>query len=96
MKIIRDKYIDIIEPKELHISDCEKQRKMFLVKKLKEEMDELIDAKCKDILEYGDVLQVMEDLALIQGFSLDDILEAKRLKEEKLGGFKNGIYLIKG
>ncbi|MCK5537869.1 MAG: hypothetical protein KAI79_13670 [Bacteroidales bacterium] len=93
MKIIRDKYTDIIDSKKLFISTDEKQRKMFLVKKVKEEMQEIVDSKFKDPEEYGDLIEVLYAIADINNISPGEIDHARKKKLQEFGGFKNGVYL---
>jgi predicted house-cleaning noncanonical NTP pyrophosphatase (MazG superfamily) len=93
VKLIRNKYKDIINHNKLFIDDCIKQRRLFLQKKLHEEVQELVDSKYKDIKEYCDIIQVLEDLALINSFTLDDIMKEKQIKKSKFGDFSEGVYL---
>ena len=93
MKLIRSNYKDIIEKEKLIIEDNEKQRHLFLKKKLHEEFQELLDSGYKDVQEYGDVLQVMIDLGHFYGISYRDIREARTEKYNKFGDFSEGVYL---
>ena len=66
-----------------------------LIKKLKEECKEVETATTKeDILEEcADVLQVLEDVAKINKYTLEDIINIKKNKEEKRGSFDKKIFL---
>lgn len=95
MKLIRSKCNDFIESHKILLDDDIKQRKLFLMKKLDEEVHELKESKFKDINEYGDVLEVIEALVEINELILEDIYKAKDIKKEKFGDFSRGIYLKK-
>ncbi len=66
-----------------------------LIKKLKEECKEVENANDKkEILEEcADVLQVIEDIAKLNGSSIDEIVEIKKHKEEKRGAFDSKVFL---
>lgn len=64
----------------------------LLLAKLHEEAEE-IARDPRDVNEYGDVLEVLEELASRHGISLDQIRAAQLAKREERGGFsKNRTY----
>jgi predicted house-cleaning noncanonical NTP pyrophosphatase (MazG superfamily) len=64
-----------------------------LKNKLKEEVDELLALKKRDLGEFGDVLEVLHSLAELDGFSAEDITERALKRSEEIGAFKRGIYV---
>ena len=63
-----------------------------LREKLKEEVSEYLASN--EIEELADVIEVIEALAENQGSSLDEIMQVKKTKQKKNGGFKNKVFLI--
>lgn len=67
----------------------------LVVGKLHEEVEELARDGCRSAEEYADVLQLVYDLAALNGVSLERI-ENKRLdKLEALGGFTGGRFVYR-
>ena len=68
-----------------------------LNKKLLEESEEVIKAidSSQTLEELADVLEVIESIGVLNGYTLDDIIEAAKLKKEKRGGFSKRIFLVK-
>jgi predicted house-cleaning noncanonical NTP pyrophosphatase (MazG superfamily) len=95
MKLIRDKYEDIIENNKIFKVDNNDTilKKHLLHQKLKEEINELIDSDFKDIYEYADVLEVLETLIYFNNIQQSEVLEKKKEKKEKYGGFENFLIL---
>lgn len=60
--------------------------------KLLEEFQEFIDSG-RDLEELADILEVVDGLAFHLGSSFEEIMEIKRKKREKRGGFEKGIWL---
>lgn len=60
--------------------------------KLQEEFDEFIE-NGRDLEELADILEVVDGLAFHLGSSFEEILELKRRKRNKRGGFEQGIWL---
>ncbi len=60
--------------------------------KLGEELQEFIDGE-RDLEELADILEVVDGLAFHLGSSFEEILELKRNKRAKRGGFETGIWL---
>ena len=60
--------------------------------KLLEEFREFIESG-RNLEELADILEVVDGLALHLGSSFEEILELKRQKQEKRGGFQQGLLL---
>lgn len=97
-KLVRDKIPDIILADGREVSTKilnDKDFKAELEKKLLEECKEVIESEGDHRLEeLGDVLEVVTELAKLDGHYLDDIIVAARQKREKRGGFDKKIFLI--
>ena len=92
-KIIRDKYVDIIDKADLCTCDNENERLLRLFLKVSEEMAELNDSDFKDVDEYADVLEVLFEMAKMNDISPEQINDARLEKRERLGGFETGLLL---
>jgi predicted house-cleaning noncanonical NTP pyrophosphatase (MazG superfamily) len=93
-KLIRDRIPEIIEAKGeacvYHVaSDDEYRRKLY--EKLGEETSEL--ATARDANEIADVLEVVDAIVELEGFSRDEVERVKREKFEKRGGFSRRFIL---
>jgi len=93
MKLIRDKYVDCIKPENLRKSTDYEEKLGFILDKIKEELIEYLDSKCRDPMELADVMQAVIDLGNLHGHSFDLVNKLRKEKEEKLGGFKDFIIL---
>lgn len=98
-KLVRDNIPNIIESNneesEIRILN-EKEYKIELLKKLKEEYNEVLDSNSDNFLEeLADMLEVIDALSKTQGKTLDDILKVKEAKKQSKGSFDKKIYLIK-
>ena len=93
MKLIRDDYVEIIEPHKLTIDNTKGRLNLALVEKVKEETLEVVCSNFKDVEEYGDVIQVILDLARNNGIYPSEIEVARVAKYNRLGGFTKGVYL---
>lgn len=94
-KLIRDRYINEIDKKDLDITGTEVERRELLIEKLDEEINELADSGFKDIEEYADVFEVLHSLAKIHGIGIPYINSLQIEKRYKKGGFDNGLILIR-
>lgn len=65
----------------------------YLKEKLEEELNELKQSDFKDIQEYADVFEVLEELALRNNIPILQIMIEKIQKNKDKGRFKNGIFL---
>jgi len=63
-----------------------------LDKKLFEEAHEFIEEY--SVEELGDLMEVIFTIMEIKNISMQQVEEARRIKENKKGGFKDKIYLI--
>lgn len=93
-KLVRDKIPDIIgargERCVTHIaSKTDYEKKLF--EKLQEEVAELINDK--NVNEIADVLEVIDAIAVLKGFSREEIEETKQKKFAERGGFEKRIIL---
>ena len=97
-KLVRDKIPDIILADGKEVSTrilSDKDFKVELEKKLLEECKEAIESEGDHRLEeLGDVLEVVAELAKLDGHYLDDVIVEKKKKREKRGGFDKKIFLI--
>lgn len=93
-KLVRDLIPQIIESDgkvcEYEIATKE-QHKGLLEEKLKEEVNEYLEDK--NLEELADVMEVLFALAENLGYSEEDLINKRKEKAEKRGGFKEGIVL---
>jgi predicted house-cleaning noncanonical NTP pyrophosphatase (MazG superfamily) len=73
MKLVRDNYIHIIPSNELHQSLTFQERKLFLLEKADEELQEVKDSAYTDIYEYADYVEVIYSLANLFNHTLPSI-----------------------
>jgi predicted house-cleaning noncanonical NTP pyrophosphatase (MazG superfamily) len=93
-KLVRDRIPDIIMAKGescmTHIADeAEYEAKLF--EKLREEANELV--RDKSVGEIADVLEVIDAIAALKGFSKEEIDAIKQKKFEERGGFSGRVIL---
>lgn len=94
-KLVRDRIPEIIEDtgKKCRFSFVSGEQLILgLEAKLIEEFQEFKDSG-RDLEELADILEVIDGLATQLGSSLFEIMELKRQKRDKRGGFKQGIWL---
>ena len=98
-KLVRDNIPEIITAKgETPVTSIldDGKYKEELEKKLLEEYNEVIEATSSDrIEELADMIEVIKALALIEGSSLENVIEIANQKKEKRGGFSKKIFLEK-
>lgn len=95
-KLVRDKIPQIIESDgKKHSTRIAKQEELLelLEAKLVEEANEFHEAK--NLEELVDLLEVIFGLTVAIGFSENDLMELRKIKKEKRGGFEKGIVLEK-
>ena len=96
-KLVRDKIVENqiasgAKPK-YHQLDDEKH-KQELILKIIEEAQEITQAKPEEIVgEIADVQQALDDLKHKYGLTDKDIAEAQRIKLNKNGTFRKGLYV---
>lgn len=95
-KLVRDKILEVIEKTgkkaEFHIAN-EEEYKDLLIKKLSEEVIEFTETPCAE--EIADILEVIDSLIKLLGYTKDEILKIKEEKKESRGGFQKAIILEK-
>jgi predicted house-cleaning noncanonical NTP pyrophosphatase (MazG superfamily) len=99
-KLVRDKIPKIIIShgesaiyRELSLEEYRNE----LYKKLIEESNEVISSKTKEELmqELSDVYEVILSIALLEGKTIDDVVNEANKKREKRGGFEKRLFLEK-
>lgn len=97
-KLVRDRIPEIIEGNGekpvVRILD-EVEYKGELEKKLNEEYQEVLGTTTSEerIEELADMLEIIDALAALEGKTLDDVVEVKKQKSLKRGGFEKRIFL---
>ena len=97
-KLVRDNIIDIILESHKSLSyrtlDLD-EYKYYLKKKLLEESNEFDSSMNKDdmIVEMADVFEVIEAILEVYDINIDEVLDVKKMKEEKRGKFKERLFL---
>lgn len=91
-KLVRDKIPEILDAKgvvyEKRIA-TQKEYRIELIKKLREELEEFEVAG--DVEELADIMEVVEALKLLPEYS--DAEEVRIKKKEERGGFERGVVL---
>lgn len=97
-KLVRDRIPEIIEgngekPVVRILDDVE--YKGELEKKLNEEYQEVLGTTTSEerIEELADMLEIIDALAALEGKTLEDVVEVKKQKSLKRGGFEKRIFL---
>lgn len=95
MKLIRNNYINLINKERLYKinTNDEVLKYNMLVKKLKEELQELESSNFEDPLEYADVLEVLDSLLYFKKINKKEVLNLKENKKEKYGDFSDFLIL---
>lgn len=99
-KLVRDEITKIIENDgEIPITRIlsSDEYKIELYKKLKEECNEVLEAKTQKetIGELADVLEIIKAIAELNGVGLESVIETANQKRLKRGGFERKIFLEK-
>ncbi|MDD3241982.1 MAG: nucleoside triphosphate pyrophosphohydrolase [Bacilli bacterium] len=99
-KLVRDKIIEKIinnNEKPIYSTLNDDDFKNELEKKLLEEYKEVLNANSKEerLEELADMLEIINYLAMIDGYSLEDIIDTSIIKKEKRGGFDKKLFLEK-
>lgn len=94
-KLVRDKIPEDIDSEigrkcKYKILDDEEYLKE-LNRKVLEEANEFIEEN--SIEELGDLMEVINAIMKLKGYSMEEVKEAMRAKEEKKGVFNNKIFL---
>jgi predicted house-cleaning noncanonical NTP pyrophosphatase (MazG superfamily) len=93
MKLIRDKYTGIIPAEQLTTVVSKEQHINLLGLKFYEELQELQEDNWGKVEEYADLLQVLLDMAYLNGITEYEINEARLQKLKEKGSFRNGAIL---
>lgn len=101
VKLVRDNIAKIAPPdgtdiagRTIRPANGLEGKHILLCAKLHEEAAEIVDDP-KDPAEYADLLEVMEELARINGVSWRKILSVKKKKHAERGGFRKGLVMVK-
>lgn len=95
LKLIRDKYVNEIDPGRLtKIEPSSEEYRQFLYEKLYEELNELELSDWKDVNEYADVYEVFMTIMNVNNITEERVMSAKMSKRCLLGGFDDGIVLV--
>jgi len=98
-KLVRDRIPEIIisngeQPITRVLNDVE--YKKCLEDKLYEEYKEVIDSSGKDRLEeLADVLEIIRAIAILEGSSLEEVVNIANDKSNKRGSFEKRLFLEK-
>jgi predicted house-cleaning noncanonical NTP pyrophosphatase (MazG superfamily) len=94
MKLVRDKYKDIIpEDKLFYIEQTDKKSLIkYLSLKLKEETQEFIDTGLTSLEELADIMEVLDTIMETFGINPDELANVAKNKNEEKGSFKD--YLL--
>ncbi|HLC77018.1 MAG TPA: nucleoside triphosphate pyrophosphohydrolase [archaeon] len=94
MKLVRDKIPDMIMKKEksvqMRVADSA-EYDLFLIKKLKEEVEEFIDDR--NIEEMADIEEVLRCYAEQKGIDWSQVEALRQKKSEEKGSFKKRIII---
>lgn len=93
IKLIRDKYDEVIPEDELEICTDPEVLRTFLEAKLAEEITELMDSNFKDVDEYADVLEVLFTLGSFNDITKEEMQSRRVKKLYEKGGFSKGLIL---
>lgn len=104
MKLVRDHIARMYAAGELSkpVPGCtfrpvrdEEELGLLLRLKLAEETGEVLSAPSREALigELGDLMDVASSLAALSGIGADELAEARRAKNRRLGGFVTGWVL---
>lgn len=100
-KLVRDRIPEIIEKNEkkkvkTRILKDNKEYLNFLLKKIEEETNELINTKNKKHLveELSDVMEIIDEILKLKNLNLKEIRKAQKEKNIKRGGFEKRILMI--
>ena len=93
IKLVRDRVAQI-DGETIAEIGMKPVRHALLIMKLHEEVEEIAD-RAYDPIEYADVLEALEELASVNGVSMEEIQKAKENKRLIKGGFTKGRVVIR-
>jgi predicted house-cleaning noncanonical NTP pyrophosphatase (MazG superfamily) len=81
---------------EIRTLDDDAEYERELLKKVVEEAEELRTAPTKEaaLKEFADVLEVLDAISILKGFSTEEVLAMKEARFQKRGGFFKRIFLL--
>jgi len=95
IKLVRDKYIDIIEKENLDLTQKSPEQKLNLIlDKIKEEALEFLESNQRDPKELADLMEVIIAWGQMNDLSFDIVNHLRKEKHKKLGGFENFVVLL--
>ncbi|MBI9047649.1 MAG: nucleoside triphosphate pyrophosphohydrolase [Anaerolineaceae bacterium] len=95
-KLIRDRIPEIIEAtgKEYTVRTLDEEEYLkALQEKLQEELNEYFESN--EVEELADILEIIHAILDYQGMRFEELEEMRVKKQEKRGGFKERLFLIK-
>ena len=93
-KLVRDKVPELLKAKGIDIKVHEANHDEFeieLLEKLREEVLEFKNNKSQE--QLADLLEVIEALTSLEGWTKEQIEEVRRLRHEEKGGFSKRLIL---
>jgi predicted house-cleaning noncanonical NTP pyrophosphatase (MazG superfamily) len=100
-KLIRDRIPEIYEkkmakPSQFRVAENDTEYLNFLLKKMVEESSEVKYSLEHNNLqeELADVLEIVDAIMVLKGWSKDEIAEIQKEKREKNGGFEKRYILL--
>jgi len=100
--LVRDKIPQIIKKNEgkypeVKILKDDDEYLKFLLKKIEEESNELANSENKEHLmeELSDVMEIVDEILELNGWTLEKIRQAQKEKNIKRGGFKKRILMLR-
>lgn len=96
MKLVRDNIPDIIinaGKKPVFFRCSKEEKKVFLIRKLEEEIGEFILTPTAE--ELADILEVLDELVVVHCLDKNSVSEIKLKKRKKNGSFSEGVILEK-
>lgn len=90
-KLIRDKIALKLPSHEIEETNDKDELNRLFCLKVEEELEEIKSSNYKDVTEFADLLQVVQDFAIANGILLKDLALVKFNKFHEKGGFSNKI-----
>jgi predicted house-cleaning noncanonical NTP pyrophosphatase (MazG superfamily) len=88
-KLIRDKYAQTLTAEEVEqVTDKQELNKLYELK-VREELQEIVDSGCKDVQEFGDLMEVVRAWAEQNGITGGELFSTIIQKEKERGRFSN-------
>lgn len=94
-KLVRDNNIDHYPQDKFRIASDQADLQSLLLKKIEEELQEIVEADYKDPYEYADLIEVLFALAKNNGVKEEEIVDAGIKKRETKGAFYRKLVWIR-